>query len=79
MKNSVRVLHLDESIMFIGTESECVSFRAKQQFDASYWEIHTVEEYGEHCYDSAKESGYNSAYNSGYDDGYASGYNDANY
>jgi hypothetical protein len=47
----IRVLHLDLSIMFIGTESECVSCRAKQQFDASSWEIHTVEEYGEHCYE----------------------------
>jgi hypothetical protein len=53
----IYILHLDTGIMFIGTFDECKSRKDEQPFPTDLWQISTISEYGQACY----ECGYDNA------------------
>lgn len=51
MANETHVLHMDTDIMFVGTQEECQSRKDGQPFPTDCWKVHTLQEYGEACFE----------------------------
>jgi hypothetical protein len=55
LRSKMHVVHMDTEILFTGTKEECQAHKDKQKFNTYCWKVHSLEEYGQACYNDGIE------------------------